>query len=211
MVFYIYDPHGFRSPFEAGKDWRKIGNPSAPLFDEETRRRQQRETKIHKIDRETLEKAIRFDPEHFGGKASGNPQTPLVAQQIMSQPVVTRGPKDHIEEAWDLICTNRFRHLPILEDGHLVGILSDRRLNNMLVSSQRQGTDHPIVISEVMITPVLSARPYTAVSDIAKTFVTERIGAMPILDDHDTLIGIITRSDILRTLIRVHGLEFLRI
>jgi CBS domain-containing protein len=55
-----------------------------------------------------------------------------------------------------------------------------------------------------MVTQVLIATPDTPIRDIARTMVEERIGSLPILDLRDTLVGIITRSDILRALI-THG------
>jgi acetoin utilization protein AcuB len=54
---------------------------------------------------------------------------------------------------------------------------------------------------------VLTAHPDTSIRDIARVFFEERIGAVPIVDRGETLVGIVTRSDILRTILNSAPLE----
>lgn len=119
----------------------------------------------------------------------------LIASQIMSFPVVTLHDDQPLSEAWELFHKTRFRHVPILSrEGRLVGILSDRRLFQEIYEF---GGDK--LIKEVMTTDVFSAKPKTPIRRIAQLFVIERIGSMPIVNNEGNLVGIITRSDILRT------------
>ncbi len=124
----------------------------------------------------------------------------LRAQQIMSSPVLTVSSEDTIRDAAKLFREKRFRHLPVVsEEGKLVGIISDR--DTLPVS------DRTDPIKEHMATAIISARPETEIRKIASVFFHERIGAMPILDENGSVSGILTRSDILRTLVNKAPLE----
>ncbi|HJN42674.1 MAG: hypothetical protein CL477_14045 [Acidobacteria bacterium] len=132
-------------------------------------------------------------------------QPALVAKQIFKAPVVSLNPTASLAEAWEIFCTRRFRHIPVLNvSGRVVGILSDRDLlretGNALLSSPADSTASATQVQELMTTQVLTAHPDVPIREIARVFFEERIGAVPIVDGSDDLVGIITRSDILRTI-----------
>lgn len=60
----------------------------------------------------------------------------MQVREIMSSPVVTVGPKTAVDECMHLMTTNRFRHLPVVDDGALVGVLSIGDLVNWIISAQ---------------------------------------------------------------------------
>jgi acetoin utilization protein AcuB len=138
----------------------------------------------------------------------------LRADQIMSSPVVTLHPKARFDEAWRLVCERRFRHVPVLsEEGKLVGILSDRDLLREAAgvgNGSEGGGDRPtcsIPVRDFMRTGVIAATPDTEIREIARMLFEERTGAMPIVDEEERLVGIVTRSDILRALVKHAPLE----
>ncbi len=119
----------------------------------------------------------------------------ILALQIMSFPVITLYEDDTLEEAWGLFKKSRFHHIPVISrQGKLVGILSERTIFHELYLF---GGDKKIV--DVMKKDVFTSKSNTPIKKIAQLFVIERIGSMPIVDNAGNLIGIITRSDILRT------------
>jgi acetoin utilization protein AcuB len=135
----------------------------------------------------------------------------LRAEQIMSSPIVSIRPDQTMGEAWRIITNKRYRHLPVAtQEGKLVGIVSDR---NFIASTSERllgSSKSPLAnkrVSEVMATSVLSARPNTPIRDIARVMFEERIGAMPIVDENEILIGLLTRSDILRVVVNRAPLE----
>ncbi|HHS84042.1 MAG TPA: CBS domain-containing protein [Gammaproteobacteria bacterium] len=138
--------------------------------------------------------------------------TDLLAEQIMSSPVVTVPPEATVGEALALLRGRQVRHLPVVTSaGVLAGMISDRDLLRHLggVSEeyrqlQRGGIDEPI--AKLMNAPVLSASRDTDVRHIARLFVEQRIGALPIVSDGE-LEGIIARSDVLRAVMRHFVLE----
>ena len=127
------------------------------------------------------------------------------AVEIMSSPVVTLNRDASVADAWDLFRQRGFRHLPILAaDNSLVGILSDRDLLRQAAAihgNPRGGIDS--LIAE----RVLTATPDTSIRDVARVMYEQHIGALPIVTANGELRGIITREDILRTLIHTPPLE----
>lgn len=127
-----------------------------------------------------------------------------IARDLMSSPVVHLHPESTVGEAWKMIANRRFRHLPVLSvDGALVGIISDRDLLRVAGTPDRAPrsdvADRPVRL--LMKTSVYSANPDTSVRAVARVMFEERIGAMPVVDESGALIGLITRSDILRVLV----------
>ncbi len=138
----------------------------------------------------------------------------LHAYQIMSSPVVTLSPQTTITEAWRVFRERRFRHIPVVTpDRKIYGIISDRDLLRYAATSGKippYSEDAPeahTVITGLVKTRVVAASRDTEIREIAKILFEQRIGAMPVLTESGLLDGIITRSDILRTLINHAPLE----
>ena len=138
----------------------------------------------------------------------------ILAQEIMSSPVITLPPRTTLAGAWSLIRDHRFRHIPIVgPEGIPLGILSDRTLLRAAVTLGRDITsnddpnDPSQTIGNLIAAPVLTALPHAEIHQIAKTLFEQRIGAMPIIDEQNRLIGIITRSDILRALVHLGPMD----
>ena len=128
----------------------------------------------------------------------------ILAKQILKSPAVSLLTNSSLAEAWELFKSRRFRHIPVLSlTGKLIGILSDRdllqNLDRIHQNENAEGFSSNFQVGDVMTTPVLTAHPDTEIREIARVLFDERIGAMPIMDDEGALVGIVTRSDILRT------------
>lgn len=128
----------------------------------------------------------------------------IQAQQIMATGVVTVMTGTPLSQTLEIFQQRRYRHGPVLSDQlQLIGIISDRDLWRVIakaMSKSERGMPSAgsLPVQEVMSTPVLSAHPQTEIRAIARAMFEERIGAMPIVNDDQSLVGIITRSDILR-------------
>lgn len=96
------------------------------------------------------------------------------------------------------------RHLPIVDDGELVGIVSDRDLREVVsrllsegVTDLRQMLNAPI--ADLMSADVLSVDPETELAEAADVMIEQRIGALPVVSPStNKLVGIISYVDILR-------------
>lgn len=126
-------------------------------------------------------------------------KTNLLAKHVMTEPVVTLQLTDTFEMAWELVCQHRFRHVPILEphSKKLYGIVSDRDLLKYQLNTHKTHSK----LENIITAKVLTALPETKISEVVKKLFDEKIGSMPIINDNEELVGIITRSDILHALI----------
>jgi len=131
----------------------------------------------------------------------------LVARDIMASPVVTLPLTASLAQAWELVKAKRLRHIPIQSrTGALVGILSDRDLSRGTVESalaRNKGSAHleEVTIANLISHPVLVAAPEATLPAIARVLLEERIGAIPVVSAEKDLLGMITRSDILRVIV----------
>ena len=126
------------------------------------------------------------------------------AREIMSSPVSYISPRSSIKEVNEIFTTKRYRHLPVVSAEHnLVGLISDRDILKFDVAVHIERKDpSQVEVSAIMITGILTATPDTLVRDLARTMFEERIGSLPIIDQGLGLVGIVTRSDILRALLK---------
>jgi len=136
----------------------------------------------------------------------------LLAQQVMSSPVVTLAPDASFTEALRQFQLNAFRHVPVVSSaGRLVGIVSDRDILRYLAGltkSYQQQVPQTINsrVDQLMTPRVLAASVDTDVRYIARLFVEQHIGALPVVKEGE-LKGIITRSDVLGAVMRHYSLE----
>jgi len=138
-------------------------------------------------------------------KEEGARRRLLYARDIMTAPVVTLLASTSIREARDVMTRRRYRHIPIVSDAHaLVGILSDRDVLRWLAGG---GAEQDSSVSALMKSEVLVATPDTEIRELARVMFFERVGCLPITDEGGQLVGIITRSDILRALLGRAPLE----
>ena len=136
---------------------------------------------------------------------SGVRQPAVFAQQIMSRPALTLTTGAAVAKAWALFRQRRIHHLPLVtEDGVLAGIVSDRDLLRAGLEDAEVGA-RPL--QQVMTRRVVSAAPDAEIRALAEVMVAQRIGAIPIVGTDQSVLGMVTRSDILRALVQQAPLE----
>ncbi len=131
-------------------------------------------------------------------------------EDIMRRRVVTAAPSTTIQEALSLLRSNRIRHLPVVENDKLVGIVSDRDMRDALPSCLCEHDDDDLVlqspISEIMHRDVITAHPLDFIEDAANTVYEYKVGSLPVVEA-DRLVGIVTESDILYRLVELFGVN----
>ncbi|RXI98568.1 CBS domain-containing protein [Anaerobacillus alkaliphilus] len=132
----------------------------------------------------------------------------MIVEQIMKRNVIKILDSSTINEAHELMNANRVRHLPVVnETDDLVGIISDRDIRDARSSvfDTEEHLDYfANPVSKIMITDVITAHPLDFVEDVSSMFYEHNIGCLPIEED-DKLVGIITETDILHTLVQLMG------
>jgi acetoin utilization protein AcuB len=127
----------------------------------------------------------------------------LHVYQLMSRDVMTLRPDARVEEAWRQLATRGLGQAPVLDKTlQLVGLVSVQDL--LTVINVEDGKVRDILsrtVADVMTTPVVSADPITDVRRVARVLLDYHLPGLPVVSEQAELVGILTRSDILRALV----------
>jgi acetoin utilization protein AcuB len=103
--------------------------------------------------------------------------------------------------------------LPVVQDGDLVGIVSDRDLKRAMASSATLLEAHELsfllnrlTMSEIMTGPVITVIPTLPVEEAAAIMLRERISALPVTEA-GRMVGIVTETDLIHLLVQTLGAE----
>ena len=128
-------------------------------------------------------------------------------KDLISGPPITIAPDTPVLEARRVMQTRAIRHLLVVEHDRLVGIVTDRdiRLNMPSPATTLSVWEvnyllARLTVREVMTTTVIVVEPDRSAQDAATLLVTEKIGALPVVDG-DRLVGIVTETDFLRAFV----------
>ena len=130
----------------------------------------------------------------------------MLVREIMHPNPIISSPDVSLEEAYGLMNDQNIRHLPILREGRLVGLVTDRDLRLATSSLATRPFPPSATVAQVMKSPVMTADPLDPVEVAAHTMRELKIGCMPVLEE-DTLVGIFTGIDLLDAMIRLTGVH----
>ncbi len=116
---------------------------------------------------------------------------------VMTADPVTVDVGVSLQRAFAVLDELDVRHLPVVEEGRLAGILSDRDLREVraLVNERREHTPR---VADLMSADVVSVHPETDLLEVIQLMLEEKFGAVPVVDDDDRVIGIVSYVDLLR-------------
>jgi CBS domain-containing protein len=127
-----------------------------------------------------------------------------VVREIMMGSPVTLKPEDTLDLANDVIALGRIRHIPVVDDGRLVGIITERDLIGAAASQifglkqkNKSALLKSVLIKEVMKKRVVTAAPETPIKDVAHLMAEKKIGCVPVVSA-GAVVGLVTTTDILR-------------
>ncbi|MGH7473889.1 MAG: CBS domain-containing protein [Candidatus Methylomirabilales bacterium] len=128
----------------------------------------------------------------------------------MRTAVVLVRPSDSVGTALKLLGERQIRHLPVVEDGKLVGIVTDRDIRLVFpsaVTADNKEQDpfdalEKVSVGQIMTKRVFTVTPETSIADAARLLLERRIGGLPVVQG-DLLVGIITKTDILAAFVEI--------
>ena len=127
-----------------------------------------------------------------------------VVREIMMGSPVTLKPDETLDLANDVISLGRIRHIPIVEDGRLVGLLSERDMMGATTTTifglkrkSKSALLKSVLIKDVMKKKVVTVKPDTLIKDAAHLMKEKKIRCVPVVDE-GSLVGLVTTTDILR-------------
>jgi CBS domain-containing protein len=125
----------------------------------------------------------------------------------MTEAVLSVDVSSPVSEALRLFAEYPVHHLPVVREQTLVGMLSSAdvmKLDGFLPKkgvSIRGYIDERFSIETLMRHPAVSVQPCQSAEDAARLMVTHAIHALPVVDSHDHLLGIITTTDMMQALL----------
>jgi CBS domain-containing protein len=127
----------------------------------------------------------------------------VVKEIMMGSPVALR-PEDTLDLVNDVISLGRIRHIPVLEDGRLVGLITERDLFGRAVPAifgLKQKSKSALLktyqIKDFMRKKVITVSPETQIKEAARLMAEKKIGCVPVVSD-GALVGLVTTTDVLR-------------
>ena len=136
----------------------------------------------------------------------------LQVRECMTPYLITVGPYAGLDEAYELMNTNMIRRLPVVDnnDKSLVGIITKGDILEAKPSDVRHSltTDEMNqLLSTIHINQVYTRNPITiietdAIGQAAELMLDKKIGCLPVINENKKLVGLITESDIFRTIVR---------
>ncbi len=115
---------------------------------------------------------------------------------VMTRHPETIHPDDTLAKAKEMMDAAGFRRLPVVKDGEVVGMLTERDLRahaGYLESSK---------VNAAMSAPVISVGPHSTVQEAARLMLHHKVGGLPVIDGR-RLVGIVTSIDMLRAFLEV--------
>jgi acetoin utilization protein AcuB len=136
----------------------------------------------------------------------------MLVRDWMQQEVVTLRESDSLARAIELLARRGIRHLPVVREDRLVGLVSDRDLRSATPSSLSEPADRraeapsTTSVTRIMVREVVTVPPEAALEEAARLLTLRRIGCLPVVEG-ERLVGIITETDLLRALADLLGVH----
>ncbi len=120
---------------------------------------------------------------------------------IMTADVTTISPRDTLEFVEEAMEMFHLRHLPVEEDGRLLGVLTHRDIlrtaASVFAAGHEKSTEklrrkHPV--ADIMTRQVRTVAPTTSLREAADILLGEKIGCLPVVED-GKIVGIVTEHD----------------
>jgi CBS domain-containing protein len=132
-------------------------------------------------------------------------------RQFMTSPVTSLPSSARLLDAGLLLRAGRIRHIPIIDDGQLVGILSDRDVQRCTPSLLTRVTadEYNAIFEDTPVARVMSRDPQhispdTPLHKAAALLREQKLGCLPVVENGQ-VIGIITKDDMLAALVKLLG------
>ena len=109
----------------------------------------------------------------------------------------TISPSETLDVALDQMRQFGVRHLPVLEEGRLIGIISDRDAERAAFRPDSHKPPEPVCVRDVMRFTPLTVLEEDTLEEAARLLVHCRIGALPVVNPDGNLLGVISVVDLL--------------
>ena len=129
----------------------------------------------------------------------------MLAEEIMTIAPAVLNPAQTVEEVHRILSIEHYHHLPVVEDGKLVGLISDRDLSRTLSpfigTDQERSVDRgqlSLNVADIMSTELITVELHTSIDYASILLLEHNISCLPVVDGTRCLAGLLTWKDILQ-------------
>ncbi|MHA2248660.1 MAG: CBS and ACT domain-containing protein [Candidatus Hodarchaeales archaeon] len=137
----------------------------------------------------------------------------MLVKNWMSKKIITVNVNDSMSDAVQLLKQHDIRMLPVMKNGTLVGIVTDRDIKRASASDATTLEIHELLylLSAIKVKDLMTKDPITVpfdytVEETAEILLKNKISGLPVVDDRGQVVGIITQNDLFRVLISLTGI-----
>lgn len=131
-----------------------------------------------------------------------------IITKIMTTDVITLGKKDSLDTAEMLFKTNHIRHIPVVSEDAIIGMLSYTDLLRISFADAVYDDEESIdtivynmfTIEQVMAKKLVSVTPKTTIKEVAEILSKKEFHAIPVVENNK-LVGIVTTTDLINYLL----------
>ena len=138
----------------------------------------------------------------------------MLVKNWMSKNVITIDVNESMTHASGLMKENNIRGLPVMKNGELVGVVTDRDLKKASASDATTLDIHELLylIAKIKIKEVMTKDPITilfddTVEEAAEVLLDNKLSGAPVVNNEGELVGVITQADIFRVLVSLTGVR----
>lgn len=161
---------------------------------------------VHLVEYENLEtEYLKHTPMAVGVPAARKDRKATKVRERMTRNPATAKPDDGLKDAMWKMEHGHFRHLPVVdEQGKLIGMLSDRDVRQIKPSLAFTSKEEAAVqlwsisVQQAAVFDPVSVKPDMSLKEAAELMLRWHVGGLPVVEDHDRLVGMLTYTDILR-------------
>jgi acetoin utilization protein AcuB len=122
---------------------------------------------------------------------------------VMTKNPLVMTPDETIGKADELMSENRIRQLPVVDGSALLGIITDRDIRSFLAESSLLEPEVRAKVLKTRVRDIMTAEPLTLAPDdelqeAVELLIDEKVGGIPVVDEAEGLVGIVTYVDVLR-------------
>jgi CBS domain-containing protein len=117
-------------------------------------------------------------------------------QEAMTSNPAAVTPDTTVQEAARLMKSEDVGALPIVEDGRITGVVTDRDLSVRVVAEAR-GADTPV--SEVASTDIVTIDPQQSLEEAARLMAEHQVRRLPVVEEDGRLVGVLAQADVARS------------
>jgi CBS domain-containing protein len=123
-------------------------------------------------------------------------------RERMNTPPMTVQADSSYQRALQLMDNHRLHHLPVVNaTGQVVGIVTER---DLLLAASHYGVAD-IEVAEIMHKGAITATPTMTIAQAAALLLQKHIGGLPVVDEQQQVVGVITETDLLRAFVEMLG------